>query len=191
MGALVALIAACDHTGSVAQASEVRTTASHSIRADSIRRADLLRFRAGLDSPAVLAGAATREQLLQSFFTALRGGDRHALESLAITRAEFAYLVFPDSKWAKPPYNQPPHIEWLLLSQQSESGLTRLLRRAPRFELVSHACSSPPELDGAVRYWPGCLVRVRDSGQVRDLKLFGAIVEIGGRYKFRDFNNGF
>src|SRR6185503_20163338 len=111
--------------------------------------------------------------------------------SLALSRAEFAYLVFPDSKWSKPPYNQPPDIEWLLLSANSGGGLTRLLRRSGNFELLGYSCRQPAEMDGAVKYWPGCLVRLRDGGRVREMKLFGSIVELDGRYKFRDYNNAY
>jgi hypothetical protein len=108
-----------------------------------------------------------------------------------MNRAEFAYLVFPRSRWSKPPYNQPPDIEWLLLSAKSEGSLTRLVRRAGKFELISYNCSQPAEMDGQVTYWPGCLVRLRENGQPREMKLFGSIMERDGRFKFRDFNNAF
>jgi len=149
------------------------------------------RFRVGLDSPAHLDGPARRDELVQRFFAALRNRDRSALERLALNRAEFAYLVFPRSRWINPPYNQPPDIEWLLLSAKSDAGLTRLIRRAESFELLSYDCGKPGEVDGPVTYWPGCLVRLRDAGRWREVKLFGSIMELGGRFKFRDFNNAF
>lgn len=149
------------------------------------------RFRVGVDSVDSLAGPTSRDELVRQFLDGVRRNDRAAVQRLGITKAEFAYLVFPGSKISKPPYNQPPDIEWLLLQQSSGSGLTRLLKRAGAFEFRTYVCEQPPVVDGGAKYWPGCVVRVMENGTERRLRLFGAIVEMKGRFKFRDFSNAF
>jgi hypothetical protein len=187
----IALLSNCDRPASSAEsgaAHRSETTRPGTVIDSALPHGEAMRrFRAALDSPAHLDGPTRRDDLVQRFFAALREGDGPALQKLAVNRAEFAYLVFPQSRWSKPPYNQPPDIEWLLLSAQSEGGLTRLVRRAGTFELLSYSCSQPAEMDGPVKYWPGCLVRLRESGHLREMKLFGSIVELDGRFKFRDF----
>lgn len=150
----------------------------------------LRRFRVGLDSTVTLDGPRSRDDLVQRFFVALAARDRPALEALAINRAEFAWVVFPDSRVSRPPYNQPPDIGWLLLQSSSAGGLTKLLARADRLApAAGYRCQAPAVVDGAVRLWTACVVRAREGGHARDIRLFGTIVEHRGRYKFVGFDS--
>lgn len=151
----------------------------------------LRRFRAGLDSPATLDGPRSRDSLVRRFLSGVAARNRAALDSLAMTRAEFAYLVFPQVRWSKPPYSQPPDVAWMLFRANSRTGLTRLLERADRLRLQSYTCPDSAERDGTLRLWTGCTVRVIDGGRSRELHLFGTIIELAGRYKFAGFNNDF
>jgi hypothetical protein len=73
----------------------------------------------------------------------------------------------------------------MLLDSGTESATQKLLNRAAgRFRLLGYACPSPAEAEGAMRVWTGCRVRVRDSETTREIRLFGRIIELGGRYKF-------
>jgi hypothetical protein len=150
----------------------------------------LARFRVGLDSVTSLDGPASRDELFRQFASALLHKDRRALQSLAITRAEYAYLVYPDSRVSRPPFRQPPEVAWLLLQAQSNGSLTKVIARAQRVDLAGYRCESP-ESDGPVRVWRGCVVSARLDGHSRDLRLFDAIVEHGGRYKFAGFDSDF
>lgn len=191
----VALLAACDRPASSNERGAVRDQPIWRpgyVVDSALPASELLRrFRVGLDSPAALDGPPRRDELVRRFLEGVRRGDRAAVERLGVTKAEFAYLIFPGSKISKPPYNQPPDIEWLLLSSASDAGLARLLKRAGQIEFRRYTCDQPPVVDGRARYWPGCTVRVVADGAERPLRLFGAIVEVGGRFKFRDFGNGF
>ena len=151
------------------------------------------RFRVGVDSTPSLDGPTRRDELVRLFLEGVRRNDRAAVQRLGIMKAEFAYLVFPDSKISRPPYNQPPDIEWLMLTRSSDAGLDRLLKRTGERGLTfnGYVCEKPAVVDGRVRYWSGCTVRVVEHGKERKLRLFGAIVESGGRFKFRDFGNAF
>ena len=142
-----------------------------------------------IDSPSTFSGARSRDELLRRFIAGVRRKDRHALASLAVNRAEFAYLVYPGSRMSRPPYNQPPDIEWMLLRANSDGGLTKLLARADQLRPLGYHCTSKSERDGAVTVWSGCLVRVRGDTGVRELRLFGSVVEYHGRYKFTSYGS--
>ena len=186
----IALLSNCDRPASANERGAVRGVTPAAFIDSAMPAGEALRrFRAGLDSPAHLDGPAKRDELVNRYLAAARAKDRAALQRLAIDRAEFGFLVFPQSRWSKPPYNQPPELEWLLLSQQSDASLSKLLRRAERMEFRGYACAKAPEQDGGLHYWPDCVVHVREGGRVRDVRLFGSIIELDGRFKFRDLKN--
>ena len=151
----------------------------------------LRRFRAGLDTAAVLAGPQSRDALYERFASAVAARDSAALVALIIDRAEYAFLIYPELAISRPPYRQPPEIAWLLSATATGGGIAKLLARADRLELLAYHCPEA-EREGAVQVWRDCTVRVRDAsgGDARHLRLFGAIVERDGRYKFAGLNGG-
>lgn len=165
---------------------------------DSVRpiAEELRRFRAGLAAPARLeGGASSRVALVADFMRAARASDTTALRRMALTRAEYAWLVYPESPLAAPPYNQPPGLAWMLLQQASNTGATRVLdpaRGAVTWRHVGDRCAQPPLREGGNRFWRGCEVRVaRAAGDTTWARLFGAIVERDGHFKFVGYDNGF
>ena len=80
-------------------------------------------------------------------------------------------------------------MAWLLFGAKSASGLTRLVARADRYIPRGYRCADPPDVDGPMRLWTGCLVHVRENGAGRDVRLFRTIIERDGRFKFAGFNN--
>lgn len=143
----------------------------------------LRRFRLGLDSVAALDGPPTRRALLDRFQRAVERGDTAALLRLAVDRGEFAWLVYPESRLARPPFRQPPEIAWMMLQQASDGGLRKLLSRAPTMRLLGAQCPDSVQIEGRMRTFSGCTIRVQTSDNVRDMRLFGRIVELGGRWK--------
>ncbi|HEY0997534.1 MAG TPA: hypothetical protein VGD77_16195 [Gemmatimonadaceae bacterium] len=166
---------------------------------DSVLPTDeaLHRFRAGLpDAPASFRHAApSRATLVRRFADAVTRADTAALRALAIDRGEFAYLVYPESPYTRPPYRQAPGIVWMMLQQGSASGLRRLLRdRAERgaWRALSHGCDAEPVTEGSNRLWRNCRLQVvRAGGDTTWARLFGVIVEREGRFKFASFENDF
>jgi hypothetical protein len=160
---------------------------------DSIRpiEEELRRFRAGLVRPTALEGGApSREALVRRFLDALARRDTSALARLALTRAEFAWLVYPESPLMRPPYRQPPGMVWLQLQMGGRPALHRLLDRlgGRRLAYVGHACDAEPAVEGANRLWRACRVaHVRAPGDTVRARLFGVVVERGGRFKFANF----
>jgi hypothetical protein len=200
--AVVALAAACDrpsseHEGgrsrSEAQDRAARATPGYVVDS-ALPPAELLRrFRAGIDSiPTTLNGPGSREALVKQFFVALERRDIREVQSLVVDKAEFAYLVFPDSRQSLPPFNQSPEIAWLLMQSSSNKSLGRLLQRAGggQVRYLEHSCATT-ERDGLMWVHGACTVRVFVSGQYVTRQLFGAIVEHGGRYKLLSFDNDY
>jgi hypothetical protein len=121
-----ALLAACDARPDVARPE---TPVPAPAAAPSID-ASLAEFRAGL--PAVTAlegGAPTRDALVQRFVRAVERRDTLALRAMALSRAEFAYLYYPSTRYVRAPYELAPETLWFLSLQNSEKGIGRLVDR--------------------------------------------------------------
>ena len=180
------------------------------VRQDSINRAkpgyivdsilpmdeQLRRFRNGLEeTPRALNGIArSKDQLVRTFVRALESSDTVSLARLALTRAEFAYLVFPESPQSAPPYAQAPDLVWLRHSFGSATGLERLLNRLGGKPLGfrSLSCAESPALEGMNRIWPDCTIRFSPpGGSTQTLQLFASIIEREGRFKILSYANAF
>lgn len=161
--------------------------------ADSIYLEAAGRFRAGLPRPGALTGGAdSRTALVREFVRLLAAGDTAGLKRLEITRAEFAFLLYPESPLVRPPYRQAPDIAWMLRSNGSRTGLRRLAERlaGQPIEYVSHECPEPV-VEGGNRYWRGCRLTLRSRGIITTARMFGGIVERGGTFKLESFGNDF
>lgn len=157
--------------------------------------AALTRFRAGLPPVTRLdSGAATRDELVQDFIRAVERNDTAAVSRMHVSRAEYAYLYFPTSIYMRKPYLQPPEIAWLLSSQSSEKGIARVLRRlgGRKLGFGGYRCGENGR-EGDNTFWRSCTVTYRDptSRSVVTRRLFGAIIERDGRYKFLSYANDF
>jgi hypothetical protein len=149
---------------------------------------ELRRFRADLpNAPTAFAnGAPTRDSLVRLFVRAVEQSDSLALRRLVLTRAEFAYLVYPSSPYTAPPYRQAPGLVWMMITGGSRAGYSRLLDRMGGRPLgfLGYRCATPPAREGPNRIWRDCALRVvRTSGDTVAMRLFGAIIEQRGRYK--------
>ena len=164
--------------------------------ADSILPMDTMiaRFQSGLPVRSALRVDAPRsmEQLIGRFATAVE--DSSALELLAITldETEFAYLYFPTSIYARPPYSQPPAVNWLLMQQNSLKGMSRLLgayggRSLP---VEGHRCAGEPVVEGRNRIHERCVLRIRGlDGRLQEGRLFGSILERDGAFLLMSLAN--
>ena len=179
------------------------------VRLDSVNRAQpgyivdsilpieehLRRFRVGLTATRHFDGSApTRDGLVQSFMRSLESADTAALVRLTISRAEFAYLVYPGSPLSAPPYAQAPDLVWMRHVAASLTGLNRVLGRVPgtRLWLRSWSCSEPPIIEGANRIWRDCMVRFAPQGGVmQTMQLFSSIIEREGQFKILSYANAF
>lgn len=155
---------------------------------------ELRRFRVGLDAvpTALEGGARSREALVRRFFDALASADTATLRSMLLSRAEFAYLIYPSSPYTHEPYRQPPGLVWMQLRSATARGGTRLLERARGFQYLSHRCDAEPAREGQNALWRHCRAKVVTApGDTTRMALFGVIVERDGRFKFASYDTDY
>jgi hypothetical protein len=153
----------------------------------------LRRFRSGIAArPTALGGGApTRDSLVRLLVIAVDRRDTAMVNRLVLTRAEFAYLYYPSAPLARPPYELDPQMMWYQLVSQSEKGIVRAFDRlgGTRLRHVGHACADA-ERQGENRVWSGCTVTLVAGGRdTTRQRIFGSIVERGGRFKFVSYAN--
>lgn len=179
-----------------ASASSVANdSAQTQVHVDSILPIPVLleRFRSNIPRVDTLSFAsASREALVQRFANALAAGDTSELRLMTMTQAEFAWLYYPESEFTRPPYELAPEHVFLLIDQNSQKGLLRMVRRSVglSMEYAGHDCPAEPRARERDRLWERCNVQLRNpNGTVDSLRLFGAIWERDGRFKLVSFAN--
>lgn len=149
---------------------------------------EILRFRqATPDSITWLQGGArSREALVKAYATAIEHADSVALNRLLLNRAEYAWLVYPESELTRPPYRQKPGLAWFMMQNATDRGIGRVLSRHGGKPLgyAGFVCESEAVVQGANRIWRQCRMRFSDNGVEVERKLFGGLLERGGTYKF-------
>lgn len=156
---------------------------------------EIRRFNEGIHRPQGLTGGArSREELVRRFAAALEGSDTAALRALHVTRAEFGYLVFPESPHVRPPFKTKPLVIWMQVVSESQRGMARLLERTSgRSVRISQLrCPTAPSVEGTNRYWRNCTVLFTEAAApLRRMQLFGPILERDGRAKFLSYATDF
>lgn len=177
---------------------------------DSIRtlEEDLERFRSTILEPvdSLAPVASSRDELVRRFIAALEREDTLTLDSLVLGRAEFAYLYYPSSRYTSEPYRLDPALLWFLVGENGHKGRVRALRHYGGQKLAYEGvrCDPEPRREGENLLWTGCVVLLGDSqeagengsssrfaasGDERGGRLFGSIIERGGRFKFVSYSN--
>jgi hypothetical protein len=164
------------------------------IHVDSIlpREEALRRFREGLTTPTALSHAvSTRKELIAAFVRAVEVNDTATLRRLTLSREEFAYFYYPSTPTSMPPYGLGPDVMWYLISENSNKGLGVVLEKlgGKRIPIQRHSCD-PAKAEGENRiYFPCRFVLQGPSGDEATARLFGPIVERGGRFKLLSLAN--
>lgn len=152
----------------------------------------LRRFQADLPPVTELSGGAeSREALVRRFLHAVEVRDTAALRSLVLARAEFGWLYYPGSAFAREPYYQMPQLNWFLNVEDSQKGITRVVTRYGGTDLRSadYHCPNPERVDRQFTFWDRCIVAFEHEGVAKRMRLFGSIVELNGHFKFYSYAN--
>jgi hypothetical protein len=154
---------------------------------------ELRRFRAGTTEISTLSeGMPSRDGLVREFVRAVESSDTAALGRIAVSSAEFGWLIYPSSEYTKPPMRQAPEIVWLLRTNESDQGLRRVLERhgGQPLRYLRHTCNTAPTTQGQNRFWTGCVLHSRsEAGPVVRQRLFGTLVERDGVWKVLSYAN--
>jgi len=155
----------------------------------------LERFRSGLPEPERLeSGAGGMAALARRVVDALASSDTLAFERLAVNRAEFAWLYYPTTAVAQPPYELPPALAWFQMQERSRRGVFRALAAYGGVELryAGHQCDPAPRIEGANRIWTGCRIALARPGEApAPVRVFGAVIERDGRFAVLSYDNDF
>jgi hypothetical protein len=188
LAAVAMLSAACQDAAPDAQAA---------VPVDSIRAPveALALFRDGLPIVDSLSGGApSRDELVARFTDAVARQDTAAVRAMVLGRAEYGWIYFPSLQRTNPATNMQPEVMWMLHTQESEKGITRVMRRlgGGQARFGAYACEAAPRVEGANRYWDACTVETAaQDGEKARLKLFGSLIERGGRWKIVSYANDF
>lgn len=195
--AAVILTAACSPRAPEAPA-EVEADTIRTI-VDSIFpiQEELRRFRDALggEAPTGLSGgASSRDALVDRFVTALEAADTATFQDLLLTRAEFAWLYYPHTRFTAPPYELAPGLLWFQMENGTSRGFHRMMLRmgGRPAHVAGYACPQEPLVEGPNRVWEECVLHLAPpGGEARDFRLFGSILERDGIFKFVSYTNGF
>lgn len=154
------------------------------------------RFRQGLvEATALQGGAESPEALVRGFLSAISARDTAALRRMVLSRAEFAWLLFPDHRYSEPPYDLDPAIFWMQVTAENGKGLERVLQRygGSPITLQRLECTADTlqMLRGPTTLLGPCTVRYRTADSTITRRLFGSVIARDGRMKFVSYNNDF
>jgi len=191
-----ALLASCSPAGD-GDRTGANDTAPSANKLDSILPIEeaVRRFREGLPEVTRFDGGAhSRDALVRDFVRAVELNDTSAVQRMVVSRAEYAYLYFPSSIYMNKPYQQAPALAWFLNMQNSEKGVSRVMRRLGGQDLAfeNYSCADASS-EGTNTFWRSCTLVYRDPEEKTQVtrRLFGAIMERDGRFKFLSFANDF
>jgi hypothetical protein len=125
------------------------------------------------------------EAAAEAVIDAMQDGDLDRLRSLALTEDEFRAHIWPHLPASRPERNVPFDFAWSLLQQTSEGHLRQTaahLREAPVLKRVRFG--GPMSVYGElVVHRDTELVVLGSTGDEKVIRLFGSMVEQGGRWK--------
>ncbi|MEX2472594.1 MAG: hypothetical protein WEA34_10460 [Gemmatimonadota bacterium] len=189
-------LVACRAGGEQPEGREGDTVAASGRVVDSIfpMEEQIRRFQATVaDTPTTFrGGSASRDGLVEAFLSAVQARDADALAALTMDRAEYAFLYYPYSAFARPPYELPPEIHWLQVQNTQSRSLTRLFQQLDERTLDprGYRCDGEPVASGPIRIWENCFVLVPGGTEdVVEQRLFGSVLEHDGRFKFLSLSN--
>lgn len=160
----------------------------------AVSRDEALReFREGLaQSDSLTGGAPSRTALMRTFVRAVEQNDTVALERLALSRQEFAWIYYPTNPQAAPPYDLSPSLYWFLLEGRSRKGLAHLLteRGGRPLRYAGVRCDTTVSREGENTISGPCaMLRLQERGDTIAERLFGHLIERRGQWKFVSYVN--
>ena len=134
---------------------------------------------------------STRE-LGEMVLLALREKNGELLDSLRVTEKEYKEILFPEFPVAAG-NNSSPDFHWFLLDQSSRGGIENVLGSwgGEDFELVDVVVTKGIQNYRTYRILSKVELKVkaRNATEIRQLRIFGSVVERDGKYKILSYKN--
>lgn len=154
----------------------------------------LAAFTADLgERPARLrGGASSLAEVGARFVTAAQERDTVAIQRIHISRAEFAYLVYPTHPQAQPPYSLPPEVMWMMTESASAKALEKIVATVgKRGAYIQDVVCEGVTSQGQNRLHSGCVAIAGEPGRGEELRIpLGLVVERDSQFKFASFAGG-
>lgn len=134
-------------------------------------------------------GYDSTDAAVTAFLQALSGRDRHTLLAQAVSETEFLKHIWPALPASRPDVGMPADRAWADQAQRNAGYLAQLLAEhgGRRYELVAASFDGSPTSYGAFTIHPKTGLNIRDEAGVREVRLFGSMIESGGRWKVYSF----
>lgn len=176
----------------IASQDSLRKTPGYVVDSVFSPEENLRRFQATVSGPAparLTGGAPTTDALIRRYWELLVAGDTLAMTPLIVSRAEYAYLYFPES--TEGASGMPPHIGWELIMAQTGRGLTRALVAAGKgpATVLRTQCSDEPRRVGRSSVYGPCAVVIRRNGFEETIWLAKTLIERDGIHKLLGLQN--
>lgn len=145
-----------------------------------------LLFAVSCSSPPLPNSLESPQALSRAVLMAIEKRDAGALHALALDRQEFTGEVWPDLPAARRERNLSPSFVWGDLNQKSNINLrgTLATHGGKKYEFISVRFLRDTTEYGSYRVHRESELTVRDAdGIERQIRVFGSMIDKGGRYK--------
>lgn len=131
----------------------------------------------------------SKDAAVTAFLQALANRDRDTLAAQVVTETEFLKHIWPQLPASRPDVGMPADRAWADQAQRNTNFLSQTLGEhgGRRYALVAASFEGPPTTYGAFTIHPKTRLDIRDDAGVRDVHLFGSMIESGGRWKIYSF----
>ncbi len=127
----------------------------------------------------------SKDAAVQAFLDALAARDAATLERLVVNQTEFLKHIWPELPAGRPEVGMPADRAWQDQHLKNVGFLANVLSEhgGQRYELVAASFGGSPTTYGSFTVHPKTRLDVRHNGQVIEVRLFGSMIESGGRWK--------
>lgn len=131
----------------------------------------------------------SKDAAVNAFLQALAARDRETLAAQAVSETEFLKHIWPALPASRPDVGMPADRAWADQAQRNNNFLSQLLGEhgGQRYELVTASFEGAAATYGGFALHPKTRLDIRDAAGVREVRLFGSMIESGGRWKIYSF----
>ncbi len=134
-------------------------------------------------------GYESKDAAVTAFLQALAARDRDTLMAQAVSQTEFLKHIWPALPASRPDVGMPADRAWTEQAQRNANFLAQTLGEhgGRRYELVAASFDGTATKYGSFTIHPKTTLDIRDEFGVREVRLFGSMIESGGRWKIYSF----
>lgn len=131
----------------------------------------------------------SKDAAVTAFLQALTARDRDTLLRQAVSETEFLKHIWPQLPASRPDVGMPADRAWTEQAQRNANFLAQTLGEhgGRRYELVAASFEGSATTYGSFTIHPKTTLDIRDEFGVREVRLFGSMIESGGRWKIYSF----